>query len=171
MIQFLLVRPVVRYSRSCGVNILVFIDDFFMSHMPEALAIKNRNFLIYVLRSCGWLINVPKHEPVAQRKVFLGLAINSLTMQFEVPNSKLIQFLEVLNSVKSQDLMPVRLLACFLGLLNSFSRALGQVVRLMTIDLYSCLHPAYFSQECWSSYTSLSDLAWEELKFWEANIS
>ena len=92
-------------------------------------------------------------------------------MQFEVPNSKIIKFLEVLESVKSQAVLPVRLLARFLGLLNSFSRALGQVVRLMTRNLYSCLHPAYFSQEPWSSYTSLSDLAWKELRFWEANIS
>ena len=41
----------------------------------------------------------------------------------------------------------------------------------MTRNSYSCLHPAYFSKECWSSLTSLSDLAWEELNFWEANIS
>ena len=41
----------------------------------------------------------------------------------------------------------------------------------MTRSLYSCLHPAYFSQECLSSFTSLSDSAWEELRFWESNIS
>ena len=92
-------------------------------------------------------------------------------MQFEVPNSKIIKFLEVLESVKSQAVLPVRLLARFLGLLNSFSRALGQVFRLITRNLYSCLHPAYLKQECWSSYTSHSDLAWEELRFWETNVS
>ena len=63
---------------------------------------------------------VPKHEPVAQKNIFLGLTINSLTMQFEVPNSKLVKFLEVLESVKSQAVLPVRLLACLLGLLNLF---------------------------------------------------
>ena len=92
-------------------------------------------------------------------------------MQFEVPDSKLAKFLEVLKSVKSQAIMPVRLLACLLGLLNLFSRALGQVVRLMTRSLYSCLHLAYFSQESWGSFTSLTDSAWEELRFWESNIS
>ena len=66
--------------------------------------------------------------------------------------------------------MPVRLLARLLGLLNSFSRALGQIVRLLTRNLYSCLHPAYFSQEHWGSFTSLTDSAWEELQFWESNI-
>ena len=66
--------------------------------------------------------------------------------------------------------MPAQLLAWFLGLLNSFSRALGQVVRLMTRSLYSCLNPAYFSPECWSSQTSLSASAMEELIFWEVNI-
>ena len=58
----------------------------------------------------------------------------------------------------------------FLGLFNSFSRALGQVFRLMTRGLYSCLNPAYFSLERWSSNTSLSPLALEELNFWEVNI-
>ena len=67
-------------------------------------------------------------------------------MKFEVPDSKIAKFLEVLESVKSQAIMPVRLLARFLGLLNSFSKALGQVVRLMTRSLYSCLPPAYFLQ-------------------------
>ena len=41
----------------------------------------------------------------------------------------------------------------------------------MTRNLYSCLHPANFSKECWSSLTSLSDSAREELNFWETNIS
>ena len=125
-----LVCHVVIYLRSCTFNVLVYIDDFFICHMSECLAIKSRNFLIHTLIKCGWLLSVPKHEPVAQKKIFLGLAINSLTMQFEVPNSKLVQFIEVLNSVKSQALMPVRLLACLLGLLNSFSRALGKLLGL-----------------------------------------
>ena len=64
--------------------------------------------------------------------------------------------------------MPVRLLARFLGLLNSFSRALGQIVSLMTRSLYTCLDPAY--QEGWEANTSLSELAKEELNFWEHNI-
>ena len=66
--------------------------------------------------------------------------------------------------------MPVRLLAKLLGLLNSFSRALGQIVRLMTRSLYACLNPAYCSEEHWAAVTSLSDSAKEDLQFWESNI-
>ena len=139
--------------------------------MSERLAIKSRNFLIHTLIKCGWLLSIPKHEQVAQKKVFLGLTINSLTMKFEVPDSKLAKFFKIIESVKSQAIMPVRLLAHFLGLLNLFSRALGQVVRLMTRGLYNCLQPAYSSQESWGSFTSLTDSAWEELKFWELNIT
>ena len=40
----------------------------------------------------------------------------------------------------------------------------------MTRSLYTCLDPAYFSQEGWEANTSLSDLAKEELHFWEHNI-
>ena len=66
--------------------------------------------------------------------------------------------------------MPVRLLAKFLGTLNSFSRALGQVVRPMTRYLYSCLQPAYIAKKKWNSVTSLTESAKEELFFWEFDI-
>ena len=123
----------------------MYIDDFFICHMSKHLAIKSRNFLIHTLINCGWLLSVPKHEQVAQKKVFLGLVINSLSMKFEIPDSKLAKFFEILELVKFQAVMPVRLLARFLGLLNSFSRASGQVERLMKRGLYKCLQPAYSS--------------------------
>ena len=148
----------------------MYIDDFFICHLSEQLSIKSRNFLLHTLIKCGWLLSVPKHKPVAQKKIFLGLQINSITMQFEIPEEKICKFLQILNSVKSQEVMPVQLLAKLLGLLNSFSRALGQIVRLMTRSLYACLNPAYFSEECWAAVTSLSNSAKEELQFWESNI-
>ena len=123
---------------------------FFICHLSEQLSIKSRNFLLHTLIRCGWLLSVPKHKLVAQKKVFLGLLINSITMQFEIPEEKISKVLEILVLVKSQAVMPVRLLAQLLGLLNSFSRALGQIVRLMTRSLYACLNPAYFSEEHWA---------------------
>ena len=96
--------------------------------------------------------------------------INSITMPFVIPEEKLLKFFVVLLFVKSQAVMPVRLLAQLLGLLNLFSRALGQIVRLMTQSLYDCLDPAYYSRERWAASTSLSNLAKEELQFWELNI-
>ena len=152
-----LVPPVVRYQRSGGINILVYIDDFFICHLSEQLAIKSRNFLLHTLIQCGWLLSVPKHKPVARKKIFLGLTINSLTMQFEIPEEKISKFMKILASVKSQAVMPVRLLARFLGLLDSFSRAFGQIVQLLTRSLYVCLNPAYFSEKCWEAVTSLND--------------
>ena len=100
----------------------------------------------------------------------MGLTIDSISRELEIPKSKLDQYFEALKLVKYQSVMAVRLLAHFSGLLNSYSRALGQVIRLMTRNLYSCLHRAYFSKECWGSLTSLLALAWKELKFWESNI-
>ena len=67
-----LVHPVVRYLRSRGINILVYIDDFFICHLSEQLSIKSRNLLLYTLIKCGWLLSVPKHKLVAQKKVLSG---------------------------------------------------------------------------------------------------
>ena len=120
-----LVHPVVRYLRSCGINILGYIDEFFICHPLEQLAVKRWNFLLHNLIKCGWLLSVPKHKPVAQINIFLGLQINSLKMQFEIPEEKIGKFFQILHAVKFQAVMPVKLLAKFLGSLNSFSRALG----------------------------------------------
>ena len=110
-----------------------------------------------VLTNCGWILSSPKHHPMALQKIFLGLTVNSVSMEFEIPDEKLekTNFL-LLEKVDSAGIMPVRLLASFLGLLNSFSRALGQVVRLMTRQLYKCLGPAHNSPEEWNANTSLS---------------
>ena len=82
------------------------------------------------------------------------------------------KFLDSVSMVLSMEILPVRLLASVLGLLNSFSRALGQVVRLMTRSLYACLKPAYNKEELgWDSDTFLSEEAKKELVFWIGNIS
>merc|ERR1711873_382117 len=91
-----LVRPVVRYLRSHGINTLVNIDDFFICHALEHLAIKSRYFLLHTLIRCGWLFSVPKHKLVSQKKVFLGLTINSISMKFEIPEEKLLRFFDIL---------------------------------------------------------------------------
>ena len=72
---------------------------------------------------------------MALQKIFLGLTVNLVSMEFKIPVEKMEKFFLLLEKVDSADIMPIRLLASFLGLLNSFSKALGQVVRLMTRQL------------------------------------
>ena len=128
-------------------------------------------FLLYVLHKCGWIVSSSKHGPVSQQKQFLGLIVNTVSIKFEIPEEKLKCFIHLANSVLSlKTAISVRLLAKVLGILNSFSRALGQVVRLMTRSLYQCLLPAYQGKLGWESDTQLSGAACEELKFWIDNI-
>ena len=106
-----------------------------------------------VLTNCGWMLSSPKHHPMALQKNFLGLTVNLVSMEFKIPDAKLEKFFLLLERVDSDGIMPVRLLASFLGLLNSFSKALGQVVRLMTRQLYKCLGPAHNTPEEWNANT------------------
>ena len=120
----------------CGPEVpLSYIEYFFTSHKSLLLATKNRNLLLSVLTKCGWLVSVPKHGVIAQRRKVIGLMVNTITMDFEIPQEKLETFFSDLTKVKSQSSMPVRLLTSFLGLLNSLSRVLGQVALLMTRNL------------------------------------
>ena len=54
------------------------------------------------------------------QRIFLGLTVNSVSMEFEIPDEKLEKFFLLLDRVKLAGVMPVRLLASFLGLLNPF---------------------------------------------------
>ena len=113
-----IVRPVVRYLRSRGIKCLAYIDDFWNSKQPASQALKNRNFLLYVLAKGGWAVNISKHEDIAQLKIFLGLIINSILLEFQIPQAKLDDFFQLLTQVQTQANLPVRLLAKFLGKLN-----------------------------------------------------
>ena len=77
-------------------------------------------------------------------------------MKFEVPQSQSQYFLFFVKSSQVPVYYACDTSCMFLGLLNLFSRALGQVVHLMTRKIYSCLKPAYNAPEPWGSSTTLS---------------
>ena len=115
---------------------------------------------LYVLYNSGWIVSSSKHGPMSQQEQFLSLIVNSITMKFEIPEEKWKGFIELANLVLSLNTaLPVRLLAKVLGILNSFSHALGQVVRFMTKSLYKCLLPAYQDKLGRESNTKLSGAA------------
>merc|ERR1712030_19222 len=82
-------RLIIRYLRSQGVKAAVYIDDWFTCQQPLDLAIRNRTFLMSVLTNCGWILSSPKHHPMALQKIFLGLTVNSVSMEFEIPDETL----------------------------------------------------------------------------------
>ena len=85
---------VICYFRSQGLKAAVYIDDFFNAQQPYALALKNRDFLLYVLHKCGWIVSSSKHGPMSQQEQFLGLIINSITIMFEILEEKLKHFID-----------------------------------------------------------------------------
>ena len=70
-----------------------------------------------VLTNVGRIISSSKHLPIAQKKIFPGLRVNSISMEFEIPTIKIEKFLLLLEKIQLQEFFPVRLLAFFLGLL------------------------------------------------------
>lgn len=77
-----IVCPIIRFLRSRGSKILAYVDDFFNAKYPASQAIKNKNFMLFVLTNCGWAVNISKHNEISQMKVFLGLLVNSISMEF-----------------------------------------------------------------------------------------
>ena len=68
--------------------------------------------------NCGWVISSPKHIPIGQQKIFLGLTVNLISIEFEIPDKKLEKFFLILGKIQSNKIIFVRLLTSFLGVIK-----------------------------------------------------
>ena len=82
-------EPIRIYVASYGIPCLIYLDDLWISGRNKDQCVKNRNFVREVLQKSGWVVSLSKAVEPAQRILFLGLEICSLSMKFYVPEKKL----------------------------------------------------------------------------------
>jgi len=83
-----------------------------------------------------------------------------------VPDSKLENNCDLLQSLMERMTVPARVLASAIGKLTSMSMALGPITCLMTRSLYGVPN----TRQSWQEQLQLSDEAKSELKFWIGKI-
>ena len=102
----------------------------------------------------------------SQRVTYLGLVIDSLKMEFEIPPAKLVRLLEGAKILLKARRFKVKALASWVGLLQSVRLAVGPLVSLMCRSLYDVIKSAQY----WSSYVKLTNLARFQLEWWVENL-
>ena len=95
-----LMRPLVKRWRSMGHLSFVYLDDGFSSHADKLSAIAASTIQSQDLKSSGLMCNEEKsHWAPTQIGEWLGFIINTISMEFHVPDKKLTKLKDMLGAV------------------------------------------------------------------------
>ena len=102
----------------------------------------------------GWVFKPGKRsgEP-SQLCRFLGLVIDSRDLTFNIPEDKLESIQSKAGEMLKRKMNKVRIIASFVGLLQSVRLATGPIVSVMTRSLYYAINNA----KSWNSFVKLDD--------------
>ena len=77
---------VIRYLRSCGLRLAIYIDDLILLPRSYKESIKQTQLLVDTLHNLGFSIHPDKcFVTPSQSAEFLGTQVNSRKMKFRVP--------------------------------------------------------------------------------------
>jgi len=84
-----MMAPVIRYLRSCGLRLAIYIDDLILLSRSYKESIEQTQLLVDTLHSLGFGIHPDKCSVIPSRSAeFLGTQVNSRKMQFRVPKTR-----------------------------------------------------------------------------------
>ena len=164
-----MLKPIRVYLSSKGVPVLTYLDDNMVKGSSEAQCQENQAILVETLSRAGFVVSKSKSKGPLSRINFLGLEVCSSSLKFFIPLPKLERIEKEIEEMLSSSKVKLRTMAKFLGLMQSVSRALGNIVRLRTRLLYSWMNNHLIS----ASYNHYFPLSWderEELSFWLYNV-
>ena len=114
-----LMKPVIAWLRGQGVRMIIFVDDILLLAPTVETMNQHARMTISLLESLGFLINYKKSTLVPTHRIlFLGMLIDSTTMEFILPTEKSENIQrECRNLLKTQQ-PSIRQISRVLGLLE-----------------------------------------------------
>ena len=164
-----MLKPIRVYLSRMGVQVLMYLDDSMVKGSSEVQCQENQAILVETLSRAGFVVSKSKSKGPLSRIKFLGLEVCSSTLKFFIPLSKLERIEKEIQEMLASRKVKLRTMAKFLGLLQSVSRALGNVVRIRTRILYSWMNK-HLNSASYNHYFPLSLDEREELSFWLYNV-
>ena len=163
-----MMAPVIRYLRSCGLRVAIYIDDLILPSRSYKEGIAHTQLLVDTLHNLSFCIHPDKAQVIPSRSAeFLGTQVNSRKMQFRVPRDKIRSTRREIRAVfLANDLgtLTVRKFCSLLGKLNALS---GAVVSAQ-LHLW-LLHHLVRQQLMRAAYKDLMHLnsqVIEEMQWW-----
>ena len=165
-----LMKPVIAWLRGQGVRMIIFLDDILVLAPTIDTLNQHARMTINLLESLGFLINYKKSTLVpTQRILFLGMLIDSSTMEFVLPTDKSENIQRECRNLLKTQLPSIRQISRVLGLLEFTRPAIWSAplhyrhIQLLQIE---SLH-----QSCdYDTQVNLSREARLDLMWWIRNL-
>ena len=167
-----LMRCPVRYFRSQGHKLVMFLDDGIGGHTDREKAVGLSNHVHSTLINLGFLISEAKCEwEPKQTAIWLGHFWDTVLSMIHITDERISRLEKAIGSLMFQvradklQIVPARFLASVVGQIVSMQHVFEGLVCLKTRALYHCID----SRLGWDSCVFVSQNALEELEFWRAN--
>lgn len=165
-----LLRPLVKYWRFNGVNIVVYLDDGCGSAKSHDTALLHSEFVRNTLRNAGLVVNSTKSiwTPV-QSLIWLGICWDLASGVYSITEKRIEKFLAIITDfLNLAPYVTARDCARITGHIMSLSPVIGNLTRFKTRFLYKLVE----SRASWFSRFNigLHNDALEEIFFWKNNV-
>ena len=154
-----------------GVRIIVYINDMLILAETPEQASQHLETLSWILQTLGFIVNQDKSVfTPAQQIEFLGLVVNSVSMELSLPGEKLKQIRGEAKMLLSKLLVTARALSQLIGKLNSAAQAIVPAP-LFYHHLQGDLKNALASGDHgYKNVTPISQQVQEELNWWQQHL-
>ena len=128
-------------DRGWGHNVIVYCDDFFITHPDKQQCRLVMNELMVVLRALGFAINYNKLVGPSTKITFLGVEINSETHTLGLPHKKLQELIEEARTAQNRRSLTKHDLQSLCGKLSWAAQVIygGRTHLRRLIDATNCL--------------------------------
>ena len=160
-------RSLVRKWRRQGLKSIIFVDDGITGQNTYDKAKRASEIILHDLEHSGFVVNFEKSNfHPTQIGEWLGTIINTQSMKFFVPETKIEKLLNFISKVLNQRFSSARQLSQIAGTLSSMHSALGPCVRMFTRAMYKDIE----TRITWNTSIIISEDTRREFKFWKENL-
>lgn len=148
-------RPLVKYWRSAGINIVLYLDDGWGINGDYNSCLNDVKLVKETLIKAGFLINEEKSvwNPCTCL-TWLGIVWDSNSFEIKIPESRLADLVTSIKNVYSDlPCTTSRTIAKVTGRIISMSPVLGNITRIMTRYMYMFIN----ERKSWDSRMHLTD--------------
>ena len=161
-----LMKPVTATLRKLGVRMLVYLDDMILFNQDPEKLMMDMNSLIFLLEKLGLVVNEKKSVKIPTREIeFLGMEINSSTMQLSLPEEKLTAIRKECLMLREKTQVSVMELAKIVGKLVSTVQAVHPAP-LYYRELQMLKTKGLIVKKSYSTMVTLTEPCKEELTWW-----
>ena len=162
-------KPIIAALREQGLLLIIFLDDILLIGENFSIVKENIQITIDPLTSLSLLVNLSKSilKPV-QLIEFLGMIINSKTMEISLPVSKLDKITKQCNKLLKMQTTYIRDISTLPGLLEAARPTIHKdplhyrEIQFYQIEAYKMFQN--YNQPCTLSHKPIQEIAWWKSK-------